>query len=152
MSMLNWQWQAQLSLPLSTAVHAMMGEAGAEREPEVGSNQAEFNEGKVGRTIHRPLPIPLAHGPEEPEAAGGNYGSSPRQVTMVPWTLCKILNANLALRASSEKGIILCAASPRGKGRLGGPWPRGEKGKVRRKRPLGLGDQAQGKFLNIPLG
>lgn len=63
---------------------------------------------------------------------------------MVPWTLCKILTANLALRASSEKGVILCAASPRGKGRLGGPWPRGEKGKVRRKRPLGLGNTGTG--------
>lgn len=52
---------------------------------------------------------------------------------MVPWTLCKILNANLALRASSEKGIILCIASQggrEGEGRLGGPWPRkGEDGK-----------------------
>lgn len=151
MSMLNWQWQAQLSLPLSTAVHARMGKAGAEREPDVGSNQAEFNEGKVGQTIHRPLPIPLAHGPEEPEAAGGNYGSYPRQVTMVPWTLCKILNANLALRAGSEKGIILCAASPRGKGRLGGPWPR-EKGKVRRKKPLGLGDTGTGQVFEHSSG
>lgn len=93
-----------------------MGGAGAEREPEVGSNQAEFNDGKLGQTIHRPLPIPLAHGPEEPEAAGGSCVFSPRQIAMVPWTLCKILNTNLALRASSEKGIILCAASPRGKG------------------------------------
>lgn len=117
MSMLNWQWQTQLSLTLSTAVHAVTGEAGAEREPEVGSNQAEFNDRKLGQTIHRPLPILLAQGPEEPEKAGGSCGSSPRQVAMVPWTLCKILNANLALRASSEKGITLCAASPRGKGR-----------------------------------
>lgn len=63
MSMLNWQWQAQPSLTLSTAVHAVMGEAGAEREPEVSSNQAEFNDRKLGQTIHRPLPIPLGPWP-----------------------------------------------------------------------------------------
>lgn len=33
---------------------------------------------------------------------------------MVPSILCKTLNANLALRASSEKGTILCAANPWG--------------------------------------
>ena len=63
MSMLSWQRQARLRLTLSTAVHAVMGGAGAEREPEVGSNQAEFNDGELGQTVHRPLPIPLAHGP-----------------------------------------------------------------------------------------
>ena len=35
----------------------------------LGSNQAEFNDGELGQTVHRPLPIPLAHGPEKPEAA-----------------------------------------------------------------------------------
>lgn len=64
MSMLNWQWQAQLSLTLSTAVHAVMGEAGAEREQEVGSNQAEFNDGKLGRARPYidlcPSPWPMA--------------------------------------------------------------------------------------------
>lgn len=50
----------------------MMGKGeGSEREPEVGSNQAEFNDGELGQTIHRPLPIPLAHGPKKPEAAPG---------------------------------------------------------------------------------
>lgn len=106
MSMLSWQRQARLRLTLSTAVHAVMGGAGAEREPEVGSNQAEFNDGELGQTVHRPLPIPLAHGPEKPEAAWRELWFLPRQVAMVPWTLCKILNANLALRASSRRSFV----------------------------------------------
>lgn len=39
-----------------------MERAGAVREAEVGSNQAEFNDGELGQTIHGPLPIPLARG------------------------------------------------------------------------------------------
>ena len=47
---------------------------------------------------------------------------------MVPWTLCKILHANLALRASPRMG-------ERGgkRGGLGGPWPSREKGTRQRK-------------------
>lgn len=41
------------------------------REAEVGSNQAEFNDGKLGQTIQRPLPIPLAHGPRSQKQLGG---------------------------------------------------------------------------------
>lgn len=29
----------------------------------LGSNQAEFNDGELGQTTHRPLPNPLTHGP-----------------------------------------------------------------------------------------
>lgn len=74
---------------------------------------------------------------------------------MVPWTLCKILNANLALRASSEKGIILCTASQggrEGEGRLGGPWPRREKEKMGRKRPPSLGDTGIGQIFEHSSG
>lgn len=71
---------------------------------------------------------------------------------MVPWTLCKILNANLASRASSEKGINPLCSQPQREGKVRGPWPRGEKGKVRRKRLLGLGDTGTGRVFEHSSG
>lgn len=47
MSMLNWQWHTGLTL--------------SEREPEVGSSQAEFNDGELVRPFTDLCP-PLAHG------------------------------------------------------------------------------------------
>lgn len=52
--------------------------SGAVREPEVGSSQAEFNDGELGQTTHRPLPIPLAHGPDRPEGAQGKLRYLPK--------------------------------------------------------------------------
>lgn len=70
MSMLNWQWhEHNWASPLAQQSSCDGGSRGSEREPEVGSNQAEFNDEELGQTVHRPLPIPLAHGPEMPEAA-----------------------------------------------------------------------------------
>lgn len=59
---------------------------------------------------------------------------------MVLWTLCKILNANLALRACSEKGIVLCVASPRGKGKeVRRPLAERRKGEGRKEKTPKLG-------------
>lgn len=71
MSMLNWQWQAIWPYPSPCCDR---GSRGSEREPEVGSNQAEFNDGELGQTKHRPLPIPLAFGPWPQEARSGPEG------------------------------------------------------------------------------
>lgn len=54
------------------------------REPEVGSSQAEFNDGELGQTIHRPA-HPLAHGPKKPEAAQGEAVVPPQG--RYPWSL-----------------------------------------------------------------
>lgn len=55
-----------------------MGKARAVREPEVGSSQAVFNDGELGQTLHRPLPIPLAHGSRKSEATQGELWFLPK--------------------------------------------------------------------------
>lgn len=77
-----------------------------------------FNDGELLRAF-RDLCPPFAHSLalKSQKQSTESSSSSPRQAATVPWTLCKILNANLASRASSDtETVIFCAASPR-KGR-----------------------------------
>lgn len=65
MSMLNWQWHTGLTL--------------SEREPEVGSSQAEFNDGELVRPFTDLCP-PLCPwpGPKKPEKAHGGTLAPPQ--------------------------------------------------------------------------
>lgn len=110
MSMLNWQWQTLRPYPW----HSPCYDRGSEREPKVGSSQAEFNDGELVRPFTDLCP-PFAHGLalKNQKQPMGSYSSSPGQADMVPWTLCKILNTNLASRASSEKETDLLCSQPR---------------------------------------
>lgn len=62
-------------------------DGGSEREPKVGGNQAEFNDGELLRAFTDLCP-PFAHGLalKSQKQSMESSSSSPRQAAIVPWT------------------------------------------------------------------